>query len=110
MILAKNDVGLAHTRKLYSRKGTLLGSVSYPRHWDEYLREQNYFRFAIRPKLSWNDAEPSAPLDIRTGEMTLYPGERGAVMIYGVTPEEFETLPGCSFSPSAAYIRSLLEK
>lgn len=109
MILDRNDVGLAHARKLYSRKGTLIGSVSFPRHWDEYLREQGYFRFALRPKLSFND-DPSEIPDVRTGEMSLYPGERGAVVIRGVTLEEFETIPGCSFAPSAAYIRSLLEE
>lgn len=99
------------TRKLYSRKGTLLGTISYPNSWEDGFVKYGHFTFVAcefsRPYFSPSPLHVKS--SIKTATITLYSGERGAVTLYGITPEEFEKLPGCSFSPGAGYIRSLVE-
>ena len=38
-------------RKLFSRKGTLLGTVTMPEHFEYYLKREGGFRFAIHDPL-----------------------------------------------------------
>ena len=98
-------------RKLYDRRGTLLGLVVIPYDWDDYLRRQRGYRFVVTKPRSLRDylETPSKPQEFRTADVVLSRHENGAVELYGISLEEFETLPGCSFSPSAAYLRSIIE-
>lgn len=89
----------------------LLGTVAYPAEWDPILRSQRSVRFMAEPlrirALDFFESPDESPT-YRFG--TLYESycEQGAVGLDGVSVEEFERLPGCSFSPSLAYIRNLL--
>jgi hypothetical protein len=100
------------TRKLYSHKGTLLGTVNYPEEWDERIQGHRGFRMHWMPAtadlLRYIHDDESSKTAVRTFVIHESYHERGAVEIYGVTPEEFEQMPDCSFSPGAAYIRSLI--
>lgn len=99
-------------RKLVSRKGTLLGTVTFPSHWGETIEAQEGVRFHLRKPLRISDmlADASVEALIQTG--VLYKAHdyihRDALILDGVTLEEFEAMPGCSFSPSAAYLRSII--
>lgn len=101
------------TRKLYSRKGTLLGAVSYPDEWDDAIaqgREHRFYILPARPLFNAFTATLQETADMqRTGciKPSLY--QRGAVEIAGITLEEFEALPRCAFFPGAAYLRSITD-
>jgi hypothetical protein len=82
-------------RKLYSCKGTLLGTVTYPAPWDAWVMETGGVRFC-------------AEFQVRSAAILQHWQERGAVRLEGISPAEFELLPECSFAPGAGYIRSLL--
>lgn len=102
------------TRKLYSRMGTVLGTVSYPAHWDEVIRNGRPVSFVADPagRSPWDYLEYlHANQDLTFSYGTLEPCWRitGAVMLHGITPEQFEQVRGCSFAPGAGYLRSLLE-
>lgn len=96
------------TYKLYSWKGTLLGSITVPDFWAKYLRETGYFRFPVH-----GPVRPYGPLDdipsIKIGCLSASHDDRSGVVLDGISLEEFERMNGCSFSPSAAYLRSILE-
>jgi hypothetical protein len=100
-------------RKLVSRKGTLLGTVTFPSHWGELIERQGGVRFALRKPLRISDmlAEASVETLMQTG--ALYQAHdynhRDALILDGVMLEEFEAMPDCSFSPSAAYLRSITQ-
>jgi hypothetical protein len=102
-------IGVDVTRKLYSRKGTLLGTVTYPAHWDRTIQKHGGMSFHLTPELRfWALDDAHAP-EVRTGFIAQHHRDRAGVELGGVTLEEFEKSPGCSFSPSAAYLRSLME-
>ena len=98
------------TRKLISRRGTLLGTVTIPASWAEAIDRDRLLRFYRPPARLLTYSAETVPETIAVGILALahhieYPA---AVILHGLTPEEFETLPGCSFAPGAAYLRSLL--
>lgn len=99
------------SRKLYSRKDTLLGTISYPAHWDLTLKKQRWVRFyAYDPKARWYSPELSSEtVHARVGVLERMYADHDGVYLHEISLEEFERIPGCSFSPSAAYLRSLME-
>lgn len=101
------------THKLYDRRGVLLGTVTIPPRWSAEIKERRGFRFVLRESAtSILHVEPlSYTATMRTVELTEtrpYNQEPG-LLLYGCSLEEFERLDGCSFSPSAAYLRSVIE-
>ena len=107
------------TRKLVSRKGTLLGTITFPDHWMERwqsssLRGESVWMFAIIPPMtlrSYTDMSADLQVSFKQGGLSRafsyqYPD---ALELHGVTLEEFEQVPGCSFAPGAGYLRSLLD-
>lgn len=101
---------LGQPRKLYSAKGTLLGIIHYPLHWDEAIQERGGIHVALPIKLTWRDVvgPPSEEWAVRTMSIFRSYHARDGVEIEGVTLEQFEELEGCAFTPSAGYLRSLL--
>lgn len=102
-------------RKLFSRKGTLLGTVTMPEHFEYYLKREGGFRFAIHDPLRFRSyfSEESSreAVTVKTGVVhTVDHYEKGAVCLIGISPEEWEKIPGCTFHPGAAYLRSLLDE
>ena len=109
------------TFKLISRKETLIGTVTVPLHWAYMLVGRD------RPDTAWPAVEFTyLPEEARSPWFYLRDGAEAityqrcalvyrrwtkfgpAVELRGITPEQFETIEGCTFAPSAAYIRSLL--
>lgn len=101
------------TRKLYSRSGTVLGTVTYPAEWELYIRKRGGIavRF-MEARRGFYDPSAYVSPHVRTFALFLCHGshaEREGLQLQGVTLEEFEQQPGCSFAPSAAYLRSIVE-
>lgn len=105
------------THKLISAKGTLLGTITYPEYWE---MERNSHRGSVRRAyclgLSFREMQADVAIPLMTPTVKQFVIERGhsfdypdAVMLWGITPEEFEQMPGCSFAPGAGYLRSLVE-
>ena len=104
--------------KLISTKGTLLGTITFPKHWECYLEDGGSARFEYRD-LGTRFAMRSPSLPERLCSSPTYevgtlarawnwPTSDG-LLLCDITIEQFEQLPGCSFSASAAYLRSLLD-
>lgn len=106
---------MAATHKLVSAKGTLLGTITIPNREDQLLRERGGVQIAYMAGLSLlaMGYDPYASVPETTQIVTIHRSDcseyRDAVAMYGVTLEEFERMPGYSFAPSAAYLRSLIE-
>ena len=99
-------------RKLYSPRGTLLGTIIYPDAWDDTICEQGCIRFCIKPAMSFSAMLSRAPeelVTIRSGVLRKSCAANGAVRLDGITPEEFEQIDGCTFMPGAGYLRSIIE-
>lgn len=103
------------TKKLISDRRMLLGTITYPDAWeaDRLSRRDHFLRVATRPWVSFAfdpkgcEEAMIQVFAIADGHSWQYPD---AVRLCGITPEDFEKEPRCSFAPSAAYIRSLLGK
>lgn len=98
-------------RKLYGPRGTLLGTIGYPAWLDDELRLRGGARFAVLPEIRLpadRGTEMVVP-DIRHGVLTWEWREAGAVRLDGMTLEEWERIPGHTFSPGAGYLRSIVE-
>ena len=92
--------------KLESPSGTLLGTITIPARWAERLRERTMIQFPLS-SLSYYDTDDGALL--RCGMLAQSTGNHpNALMLFGITPDEFERLPGCAFMPGAAYLRSVM--
>ena len=106
---------MSATYKLVSRKGTLLGTITIPDYEDQILRQQGGVQIAYMPCLAtYTGISPSSPVvpemvQVVTIHRSYCYEHHDAVEMYGVTLEEFEKMPGYSFAPSAAYLRSLIE-
>lgn len=101
--------------KLVSSKDTLLGSVTFPGPWEAQLERAGYINFMAEPRFDVRQtfgamAADEAPT-IRHARIANAPWSKyaGAVVLHGITLEEFEKLDGCTFSPGAGYLRSLVE-
>ena len=88
--------------KLESAKGTILGTITIPWHWAEVIRLKGEFSFFL-PHGKEHFPVRCAQLVESSG---LHPD---ALELIGCTLEEFERVPGCSFAPGAAYLRSIIE-
>jgi hypothetical protein len=97
------------TRKLVSQKGTMLGVITFPAKWEERLNEGRSVHFHIYQPLRAFPAPGESEM-FRRGMIcsTSHELMKDAVMLAGINLEEFEMQPGCSFAPSAAYLRSIV--
>lgn len=95
-----------------NRDDTVLGTVTFPDHWEARLTSPTGWvrvAFPLEMDLSvyWKkDFDMTVPQ--RSFVIERSHRVKGAVQLHGATPEEFEKIPGCSFAPGAAYLRSLL--
>lgn len=106
------------TVKLISDKGTILGTVCIPARWLQEVRRHGSVRLRFESQEEYegryriDTSGPYNALSVRT--FALVADHRRyrntGVRLHGITPEEFETLPECSFAPGAAYMRSLLKE
>ena len=99
--------------KLVSRKGTLLGTVSIPDGAAQYLHDRSHYfaKMSVLPRLRlppYPSPEVSALVDVQTVTFVRSHAYRDAIEIHGISLEEFEKLPGCSFAPGAGYLRSIV--
>jgi hypothetical protein len=112
MVKVSNGDGVIY--KLESSAGTLLGTIAIPAHWENSIRRYGRVELAVREEIYHRDyASVDAPLcrsvKTRHAALTQSNGNHpGALVLCGLTLEEFETLPGCLFMPGAAYLRSVL--
>src|SRR5690349_9252485 len=101
--------------KLESTEGTLLGTIMIPASWDDKLRLRGRMEFFVPEPVAADEcgllrdrSHANSTLMVRHALMTRSNGNhRDALMLFGVSPEEFERLPGCAFMPGAAYLRSV---
>ncbi len=99
--------------KLISPKDTLIGHIDVPDIWEEWFKRGGAASAAIAPRFAACAMMPSnvSPvIDIKTVTLvkagwSQYPD---AVYLREGSIEEMERLPGVSFSPSMAYLRSQL--
>lgn len=92
--------------------GTLLGTITIRGRWVEILHEHESVQFAYfpTPSLEWmTEPANSAPVQYKVGCLQRSHEYRDGLYLHGLSIEEFETMDGCSFSPSAAYLRSIIE-
>lgn len=94
------------TFKLESPNGSLLGTVAVPDYWADILRKQGFMHFTPPLDIS---VFPTGNEISRYGTLARSYGRHpDALMLVGMSLEVFEKIEGCSFSPSAAYLRSIV--
>src|SRR6185369_11993165 len=101
------------TRKLVSKDGTVIGTVAFPNHWLYWLSNRQAVRFMVpQPMIArYGDAGMAhCDLSVAAGMLCDWQTKIGeaAVLLVNIDLETFETVPGCSFAPSAAYLRSIV--
>lgn len=116
MVDLRQGAAVCPLYKLVSRRGTLLGTITFPADWEDRLLHEGVTRFAAQ---KWDDvvrylpppgvSEEVPPIRIGALYLERIGPNAGAVCLHGLTPEEFEALPGCTFAPGAGYLRSLME-
>lgn len=97
--------------KLISPKDTLLGHIDVPEHFAQSYERRDAISFAIAPRPSIGELLTTGvahtvnikSITLVKASWSQYPD---AVYLCEGTIEDFERLPGCSFSPSIAYLRS----
>jgi hypothetical protein len=94
--------------KLESADGTVLGTITIPWHWAELICINGVVTFFIAPPMS-EAGDGDAEVTVRQAVLVKAWRNPDALKLFGATLEEFERLPGCSFAPSAAYLRSIIE-
>lgn len=103
--------------KLVSPRGTLLGTITLPDRWIHQLQRDRSVTFVFEPlkdrRMPWLLDSAAAPMNLclRSGTLSRsysrdFPD---ALTLQGITLEEFETIPDCTFQPGAGYLRSLVE-
>ncbi len=101
--------------KLYSGKGSLLGTLTIPHRIADQLvqRDTRHVRFVVmleRPTLaSFLRGDTTTPMAVRTAIIERCWQHQDGVRLHGITPEEIERQDGFAFAPGAGYLRSLLE-
>ena len=101
------------TYKLASHKGTLLGTITVPDQVARYLDERGFAQMALPDQLLFYDWEKrGAPdtLSLRHATFQTSYLVRDAITLDGISLEEFEKIPNCSFAPGAAYLRSVVSE
>jgi hypothetical protein len=100
--------------KLISNRDTLLGTIVFPYEWEDLGKVYGgSFSFQLGRLIRAGEMEAriNVPVDLRTVGIVWrkHPDHGPVVILHGITPEEFEKIPNCSFQPGAGYIRSLME-
>lgn len=96
--------------KLVNLRGDVLGVVSFPTEWDAAFREGGVrIYLPPDPPIMWSPDAAMNAVSLRVGALVAAYTERGghAVRLVGCSIEEFEKKDGCSFSPSAYYLRTV---
>ncbi len=107
--------------KWVSLKDTLLGTFTMPYERTHALltqprwQELRFMVLNLRCAFSsLNYSDDMSHLTATHKTVTIRPAggleHRDGYNIFGITPEEWEKIPGHTFAPSAGYIRSLLEE
>jgi hypothetical protein len=87
-------------RKLYSREGVMLGTLTYPDRYDRHLLQNGNVRVAlVRPLPLYTGKGEAVEETVRTAVIEFYGLAREAVCLYGATLEEIEQFQGFSFAP-----------
>jgi hypothetical protein len=109
-IVTNNSPIAMCTLKLASPKGTLLGSVTFPAFWLSYLNVSGVVEFSTVGDLGtvFRDHGVVGQVVLARGVLERSQHVPDAVVLSGMSLEEFERLPGCSFAPGAAYLRSVV--
>jgi hypothetical protein len=109
MLKALNVTGL--TYKLESVAGAILGTVTVPTHWIDLIQKLGGVQLCFSGAVSkYVEHDDDGTVVLR--HAALYPSRGNypdALMLVGASLEEFERIPGCSFTPGAAYLRSVVE-
>lgn len=99
--------------KLVSIKDTLLGHITVPDYFAEWLKKSDYVRqpyirqpFEIKSPISYHPDAQISVITIAKAHFSQYPK---AVYLAEGSIEELEKLKDFSFSPSYYYIRSVLK-
>ena len=97
--------------KLASPKGTILGTITIPCHVAEMFEKEYQVHVYMPPRRPtyYQQWKNDTPIEITTMVLTRSHAVPGALELWGTSIEEFEKLDGYSFSPSAAYLRSIIE-
>ena len=97
--------------KLASPKGTILGTITIPCHVAEMFEKEYQVPVYMPPKwlASYQEWRNDTPIETNMMVLTRSYAVPGALELWGTSIEEFEKLDGYSFSPSAAYLRSIVE-
>lgn len=102
--------------KLVSPKDTLLGHIDVPNYWNGGLDRAGCVSVPFLPPLriacsKFSGMEMDVPVEVSTIVIMRagWSQYRGAVYLARGTIEELEALRDCSFSPSAAYLRSIVD-
>jgi hypothetical protein len=90
--------------------GTLLGGVTFPDIWLSYLNVSGMIEFSTVGELGavFRDQGVVGPVVLAQGVLERSRHIPDAVVLSGMSLEEFERQPGCSFAPGAAYLRSVV--
>lgn len=113
MSLTASRLGVAW--KLYSRTGTLLGTLTIPHQIAHGLTDPTvrHVRFVVRtrpPTFAEFQREPSVEMrGVRTAIIERDWQHHDGVLLHGITLEEIERQEGFAFAPGAGYLRSLIE-
>lgn len=103
------------TYKLDSIKSNkMLGTVIVPWYWEKEIDQYGsvavvYIDNTLPPAWAIEDCSIPLTLGLKRGLLCHSHWHFDSLMLYGLTLEEFEQVPGCAFSPSAAYLRSIME-
>ena len=94
------------TFKLQSYRGAILGTITVPERWAKFLHTRGSYELYVStpPQSIYGDKTI-----LRQIILTMSERHPGAVELIGCSLEEFERVPGCSFAPGAAYLRSVVE-
>ncbi len=99
--------------KLVSPKDTLIGHVDVPDHWREWFKRSGAASAELCNPLQYREAaKATPPFQTVIEHVTLVKAEwsqyEDAVYLLHGTVEQLEAIPGVSFAPSMAYLRSQL--
>ena len=97
--------------KLISDAGTLLGTITFPEGISDILAANECAVFAIMEPVPVSPLDAPVSLHATLSHVRLCWARnwpvRDGLHLDGISIERFEQIPGCSFAPGAAYLRSL---
>lgn len=113
MSLTRSRLGVVW--KLYSNRGTLLGTLTIPHRIAAGLDdpETRHIRFVVmtgRPTaFDFLRNQPATIAPLRTAVIQRDWNHADGVQLHGATLDEIERMDGFAFAPGAGYLRSLME-